>query len=62
MDPQDIDALGALPLGRRRSGEPAEGERGHFMLCPYCGQAIDRRDLAQVLRHEAPGHEPDERP
>lgn len=43
-------------------GEPEDGrerdELAHFILCPACQQAIDKRDLAAVLHHHQPGHEP----
>ncbi len=47
--------------GRRVAGEPAEGEAGHFEICPGCGQAVDRRDLRQVMHHGTPGHAPEKR-
>jgi hypothetical protein len=28
------------------------------MACPTCGQAIDMRQLGQVLHHDEPGHLP----
>ena len=43
--------------GRRVGGEPAD-EAEHFMACPVCGQAIDKRDLGQVFHHDDPDHEP----
>jgi hypothetical protein len=27
-------------------------EAGYFYRCPICGQAVDERDLGQVLHHE----------
>lgn len=32
-------------------------ELHHFVLCPECAQAIDLRDLDQVLHHGDPGHD-----
>lgn len=43
--------------GKRHGGEPAN-EVDHFIVCPVCRQAFDRRDLSQVLHHAAPEHEP----
>lgn len=44
--------------GRIVGVEP-DDEREHFYVCPHCGQAVDRRELLQVLYHETqPGHEP----
>ncbi|MBZ9759517.1 hypothetical protein LB553_01270 [Mesorhizobium sp. CA8] len=42
----------------KRHGEEPVSEIGHFMVCPVCGQAFDRRDLGQVLYHAEPLHEP----
>jgi hypothetical protein len=53
------------------NGEGIKGEREdavvtheseHFEVCPVCGQAFDLRDLAQVLHHDQPEHEPLPRP
>lgn len=44
-------------IGRRVDGEPAN-ELEHFIVCPSCGQMIDRRDLGQVIHHDEPGHAP----
>lgn len=46
--------------GKRVGPEP-ENEAEHFITCPVCGQAIDKRDLEEVLRHEQPGHKARER-
>jgi hypothetical protein len=43
--------------GRPIGGEP-ENEADHFYTCAYCGQAVDRRKLFQVLHHEQAEHEP----
>ena len=43
--------------GKRVSGDPLK-ETEHFYTCKACGQAVDMRDLGQVLHHEMPGHEP----
>ncbi|UVC15111.1 hypothetical protein [Mesorhizobium onobrychidis] len=29
--------------------EPDEGEEKHFRICPWCGQRMDMRDLAQTM-------------
>jgi hypothetical protein len=34
-------------------GPPPKDEAEHFEMCPQCGQAVDARDLAQVLQVEA---------
>ena len=51
----DRDELNALPA-KRIGGEPAD-EAEHCIVCPSCGQAIDCRNLGDVLYHEEPGHE-----
>ncbi|HWK66112.1 MAG TPA: hypothetical protein VNS34_14310 [Rhizobiaceae bacterium] len=33
-------------------------EMEYFEHCPSCGQDFDARDLAQVVHHNTPGHEP----
>jgi len=45
----------------RKEPEPvldAERDTGSFYACPTCGQAVDKRDVEQVLHHSVPGHEP----
>ena len=44
-------------IGKGFEGEPKD-ECEHFYACKACGQAVDKRDLGQVLHHETPGHEP----
>ncbi|TIV96813.1 MAG: hypothetical protein E5V85_16715 [Mesorhizobium sp.] len=44
-------------VGKRHGDEPPT-EAHHFHLCPTCGQAVDRRDLRQVIWHQRPTHEP----
>lgn len=44
-------------IGERVAGE-VDHYRAHFHACPACGQPVDRRDLAAVLHHEQPGHQP----
>jgi hypothetical protein len=39
-------------------GAPPKDESEHFEVCPQCGQAVDARDLNQVLHHAQPGHKP----
>lgn len=46
-----------IPPGKRIGPEPSD-EADHFFICAACGQAVDMRDLAEVCRHEEPGHEP----
>ena len=45
-------------IGELVAGAVPETEAGYFYRCPECGQAVDERDLGQVLHHEEPGHEP----
>ncbi|RUW51968.1 hypothetical protein EOA32_14350 [Mesorhizobium sp. M1A.F.Ca.ET.072.01.1.1] len=52
-----LSDLGPPFMGRRHSKEYVN-EREHFHKCPVCGQAVDWRDLRQVIWHEQPGHEP----
>ena len=33
-------------------------EAEHFYVCPGCGQAVDMRELADVLYHGELNHEP----
>ena len=56
---RDLDELtGGKPIiGRRSGGEPLD-EAEHFYSCPECSQAVDMRDLAQVLHHHEAGHAP----
>jgi hypothetical protein len=44
--------------GEKVGGRPDEDESVHFMICPECGQAIDKRDLGQVAHHMELGHAP----
>lgn len=37
--------------------EPLD-ETEHFYVCQHCGQAVDMRELANVLYHDEPGHTP----
>jgi hypothetical protein len=37
---------------------PVGSELDHFIPCPICGQAIDCRELDQVLHHDEPDHKP----
>ncbi|MGR6331356.1 non-homologous end-joining DNA ligase [Sphingomonas sp. XXL09] len=37
---------------------PDVPEAMHFISCPECGQAIDCRNLGDVLHHDEPGHDP----
>ena len=30
----------------------------HYFACPACGQAVDRRNLDEVLYHAQDGHRP----
>jgi len=53
------------PQGRRvkKAGgkwvdDPVADESEHFYVCAACGQAVDMRDLGQVLHHEMPDHQP----
>lgn len=45
IDPETIEPLD-LP------------EEEHWYTCNHCGQAVDKRDLAQVFHHEDDDHEP----
>lgn len=52
-----LSELGRFVAGERLGGEPPT-EADHFYVCAACGQAVDRRDIRQVLWHEVPDHEP----
>ena len=41
-----------------RVGPQPENEADHYFNCKRCGQAVDMRDLGQVLHHEQLEHEP----
>ncbi|RWF79013.1 MAG: hypothetical protein EOS26_03335 [Mesorhizobium sp.] len=44
------------PITGTRHSEPVKDEGEHFYSCQTCGQAVDRRDLRQVIWHEQRGH------
>jgi hypothetical protein len=46
------------PITGRLQVRAAASEEDHFYICPACRQAVDRRDLRQVIWHEQPGHKP----
>jgi hypothetical protein len=52
-----IDNPGKRIIGVRDGPQP-ENEADHFYVCAQCGQAVDMRDLGQVIHHEQPQHEP----
>lgn len=56
MDRDLIEQLQAVGPGRRVGGDPVD-EAAHFFVCDTCGQAVDMRDLAEVVRHEMSDHE-----
>jgi hypothetical protein len=43
-------------IGRQIAGQPFANEGDQFILCEFCGQLFDCRDLAQVLVHEGHAH------
>ncbi|CAN7745769.1 hypothetical protein LJR234_002626 [Mesorhizobium amorphae] len=43
-----LSDLGPPIIGTRHGTQPAS-ESGHFHKCPSCGQAVDWRDLRQVI-------------
>lgn len=51
------DNAGTGIVGTRMDKEVTD-EREHFYTCDDCGQAVDMRDLGQVIHHEEPGHDP----
>lgn len=46
------------PIEERVSAPDLGDEFDHFVQCDGCGQNVDRRDLAQLLHHEQPAHDP----
>jgi hypothetical protein len=44
------------PIIGRLQVRAAASEEGHFHIGPACRQAVDRRDLRQVISREQPGH------
>lgn len=47
-----------FPQGVRIGGPEVTCEADHFYVCDHCKQAVDMRDLGQVLHHEARQHTP----
>ncbi|MBZ9851230.1 hypothetical protein LB565_24895 [Mesorhizobium sp. CA14] len=52
-----LSDLGPPITGKPHGGEPAR-EIDHFYFCRTCGQAVDKRDLRQVIWHEQREHKP----
>ncbi|WP_133254898.1 hypothetical protein [Mesorhizobium delmotii] len=48
----------ATSVKGKRHGTPANDEEGYLEFCPVCGQTFDKRNLAEVLHHHLPHHEP----
>ncbi|AZO11205.1 hypothetical protein EJ074_20510 [Mesorhizobium sp. M3A.F.Ca.ET.080.04.2.1] len=46
------------PIGSTPHVKVKASGHDHFHICPACRQAVDRRDLRQVIWHETPGHRP----
>lgn len=51
--------LNALNIVGEALGPPVEDEAEHFVICSTCGQAVDQRDLAMVVRHSREEHDRD---
>lgn len=49
--------IGSGIVGEKEGGDPTN-DAEHIGLCPYCGQAVDLRDLSQGIHHNTPGHGP----
>lgn len=49
IDPGDVD--------ERRADGDRDDYREYFFQCKRCGQAVDTRDLGQVMYHEMPNHD-----
>ena len=47
-----------FPQGVRVGGPAITSEADHFYRCEHCKQAVDMRDLGQVLHHEQRPHQP----
>src|SRR5207248_5726629 len=45
-------------LLRARKRPPPKDERDFFYLCEECGQAVDKRSVAQIFHHEEQSHVP----
>jgi hypothetical protein len=45
-------------IGEFVTGTLPTTEDGYFYACPGCGQAVDERDLAQIIHHEMIDHKP----
>lgn len=53
-----IDQVARTALNKLKGDfSDLEDETEHFYVCPTCGQALDMRQLGDVMHHEAPGHD-----
>lgn len=50
------EELTEIAPGVFHGAEPLD-EADHFYVCPHCGQAVDMRQLADVLYHEDLTHD-----
>ncbi|PBB83550.1 hypothetical protein CK216_27720 [Mesorhizobium sp. WSM3876] len=53
-----LSDLGPPIVTAKYRARTAVTEQENFHRCPKCGQAVDRRDLRQVIWHEQQGHKP----
>ena len=44
------------PVSEDEEPETISFPSEHYYTCPTCGQAVDRRDLVEVLHHAFDGH------
>jgi hypothetical protein len=52
-----LSDLGSPKICTRDDGPPVH-ETEYFLPCAVCNQAIDLRDLRQVVWHQRPEHDP----
>lgn len=49
---QLLRELKKIPLGERVDDTGRESIDGDEIICPICGEAFDRRNLAEVVEHQ----------
>ena len=57
MDENLRKTIARLSKRARKSPLPRD-ERDFFYLCEECGQAVDKRSVAQIFHHEEQSHLP----
>jgi non-homologous end joining protein Ku len=55
---KDLRKTAARMSKRSRKRAPPKDESGYFYICEECGQAVDKRSVAQIFHHEELSHLP----